>query len=83
MRIRIEEDVCEGSPSEIMERLRDQSFDADEFADLDGYMRYLQSSFRRLTDIPCELPEGGTDVRARALLEQLAEIGALEILESG
>jgi len=81
MKIRIEEDVYEGLPSEIMERLRDQSFNADEFADLDGYMRYLQGSFQRLTEMPCELPEGSTDIRARALLERLAEIDALEILE--
>lgn len=82
MKIRIEEDVYEGSPSEIMERLRDHSFDANEFSDLDGYMRHLQSQFQRLTDMPCELPEGSYDVRAKALFERLADIDAVEILES-
>jgi len=81
MKIRIEEDVYEGTPSEILERLRDQSFDADEFPDLDGYMRYMQNQFQRLTDASCELPPGNADVRAGALLERLADIDALEILE--
>jgi hypothetical protein len=43
----------------------------------------MRDSFVRLTDMPCPLPEGSLDVRARALLERLAEVDALEILEDG
>lgn len=83
MKILIDEDVFEGSPSEIMERLWDQSFDPDEFPDLDSYMRYLQGNIRRMADIPCDLSGGTRDEKALALFEKLQDIDALEILEMG
>lgn len=38
MKIRIEEEVYEGSAVEIVERLRDQAFDPLEFPDADSYI---------------------------------------------
>ena len=41
----------------------------------------MQNTIRRMTEQPCELPEGGTEERAAALIHVLQEIGALELLE--
>ncbi len=82
MKIRIDEDVYEGSPADIIDDLREQSLHKDEFPNTNSFLRYMRDSFVRLTDMPCELPEGAIDIRARAMLEQLANIDALEILES-
>ncbi len=41
----------------------------------------MQNTIRRMTEQPCELPEGGTEERAAALIRVLSEIGALELLE--
>lgn len=81
MKIRIEEEIYEGTPSEIMESLWDGSFDKNQFPDLDRYITYMCSTFERMTDIPCDIPNGTTDERAHALLLRLAEIDALEVVE--
>lgn len=41
----------------------------------------MQNTIRRMTEQPCELPEGSTEERAAALIRVLGEIGALELLE--
>ena len=41
----------------------------------------MQNTIRRMTEIPCELPETSTGERAAALIRVLSEIGALELLE--
>ena len=81
MRICIEESTYEGTPIEILAQLRAMHFDADTFDGTEGYIRYMQNTIRRMTEIPCELPEGGTEERAAALIHVLQEIGALELLE--
>lgn len=82
MRIRIDEDTYEGSPADIIDDLREQSFHKDDFPNTKSFLCHMRNNFTRLTDMPCELPEGSADIRAKAMLERLAEIDALEILES-
>lgn len=82
MKIRIEEDVYDGTPSEIVEQLWDGSFDKEQFPDLDRYITYMCGAFERMTDIPCKITNGTTDERAHALLFKLANIDALEVIES-
>ena len=48
---------------------------------LDTFIRYMQNTIRRMTEQPCELPEGSTKEHAAALIHVLGEIGALELLE--
>lgn len=81
MKICIEETIYSGSPSQILTQLRALHFDADTFAGVEGYIRYMQNTIRRMTELPCELPEGSTEKRAAALIHVLHEIGALELLE--
>jgi hypothetical protein len=83
VKIIFEEEVFEGAPSEIIDDLREKNFRRDEFPSTESFLRCMRDSFVRLTDMPCPLPEGSLDVRARALLERLAEVDALEILEDG
>ena len=81
MRICIEESTYEGTPIEILTQLRALHFDAGTFDGTEGYIRYMQNTIRRMTEQPCELPEGCTEERAAALIHVLGEIGALELLE--
>ena len=81
MRICIEESTYEGTPIEILTQLRALHFDAGTFDGTEGYIRYMQNTIRRMTEQPCELPEGSTEERAAALIRVLSEIGALELLE--
>ena len=43
LKIQIEETVYEGTATEIMGRLRDQTFDPTEFPDIESYIWFLQS----------------------------------------
>ena len=81
MRICIEESTYDGTPIEILAQLRALHFDAGTFDGTEGYIRYMQNTIRRMTEQPCELPEGSTEERAAALIRALSEIGALELLE--
>ena len=49
MKIQIEETVYEGTATEIMGRLRDQTFDPTEFPDIESYIWFLQSNVIRTT----------------------------------
>ena len=80
MRIRIENDVYEGTPMEIMEQLWEGSFDHEQFPNIEAYIRYQYRIFIRMTDIPCQY-ERDIHAQARALIAALAEIDALEVLE--
>lgn len=82
MKIHIEEDIYEGTPSEIMKRLWEGSFDEEQFPDLDRYITYMCGTFERMTDMPCKITNGTTDERARAFLLKLADIDALEVIDS-
>ena len=79
MKIRIEEEVLEGTPLQIMEQMSACSFDV--FDDMDAYIRYVQENFERMTEICCPLPEGSMEDKALAVLKALDAVQALESLE--
>ena len=81
MKIRIDERTYEGTGEEIMEQLRQQTFDPTEYTDTAHYIRQLRSNFIRATDLACDLPESGVERQARTMFTHLARAGALEILE--
>ena len=78
MKIQIEDT---GTGTEIMDQLRDRSFDPTEFPDTDTYIWFLQSNVIRTTEMDCPLPDGSTERRAQAMLKHLERIGALVLLE--
>ena len=81
MKIRIDETIYEGTGTEIMEKLRLQTFDPNEYPDTQSYIWQLRANFVRMTDRDCPLPESGTERQARAMFGHLSRAGALEILE--
>ena len=81
MKICIDERAYEGSAVEIMEQLRQQTFDPTEYPDTESYIYQLRSNFIRTTGLDCPLPDSGVAGQARALFAHLAKAGALVILE--
>lgn len=81
MKIQIEDTTYTGTGTEIMDQLRDRSFDPTEFPDTDTYIWFLQSNVIRTTEMDCPLPDGSTERRAQAMLKHLERIGALVLLE--
>ena len=81
MKIRIDERIYEGTGEEIMEELRQQTFDPTEYPDTESYIQQLRGNFIRATDLDCPLPESGVDRQARAMFAHLAKAGALTIME--
>ena len=81
LKIQIEETVYEGPAVEIMDHLRDQTFDPTEFPDIESYICFLRSNVIRTTGMDCPLPEGGTEAQAQAMFRHLDKIGGLKLLE--
>ena len=81
MKILIDERTYEGSATEIMEQLRQQTFDPSEYPDTESYIYQLRSNFMRTTDLDCPLPDSGVEGQARTMFSHLAKAGALTILE--
>ena len=82
MKIQIEDTTYTGTGTEIMDQLRDRSFDPTEFPDTDTYIWFLQTNVIRTTEMDCPLPDGSTERRAQAMLKHLERIGALVLLEA-
>ena len=82
MKSQIEDTTYTGTGTEIMDQLRDRSFDPTEFQDTDTYIWFLQSNVIRTTEMDCPLPDGSTERRAQAMLKHLERIGALVLLEA-
>ena len=83
MKIRIDERTYEGSATEIMEQLHQQTFDPTEYPDTESYIHQLRGNFVRATDLDCPLPDGDTEEQARAMFAHLAKAGALEVVDDG
>ena len=80
MKIIFENEVYEGSPSDIIDQFRRESLNAEDFPNSVSFLRFMQNNYRRFTDRECDLPNGSLDVRAKVMLEKLADVDALEII---
>ena len=83
MKVLIDGSIHEGSGAEIMEQLRQRTFDPDEYPDTESYIWQLHADFVRFTGMDCVLPENGTERMALAMIAQLAKAGALVVLDDG
>ena len=81
MKVLIDGTTYEGSGTEIMEQLRKQTFDPDEYPDTESYIWQLRANFMRSTGLDCDLPSGNTERMALTMIAQLAKAGALEVSE--
>ena len=81
MKVLIDGTSHEGTGAEIMEQLRQLTFDPDEYPDTESYIWQLRTNFIRSTGMDCILPDGDTERMALAMIAQLEKIGALEVIE--
>lgn len=81
MKICIDERTYDGSAVEIMDQLRQQTFDPTEYPDTESYIWQLRSNFIRTTELDCPLPDGSVERQAQTMFAHLAKAGALTILE--
>lgn len=81
MKVVIDGTAHEGSGTEIMEQLRRQTFDPDEYPDTESYIWQLRANFMRSTGLECDLPSGSVERMACAMIARLEKVGALEVLE--
>ena len=87
MKIRIEEEVFEGTPLQIMEQMRVFKIEPKRMQlvypklEREPNICYVKDNFERMTEICCPLPEGSLEDKALAVLKALDAIQALEILE--
>ena len=79
MKVRIEERDYTGAPVEILDRLRQET--PRNIPTVGSYIRFVQDNVQRMTGHPCTLEVGSAEIRAASLIQHLAAIGALEIME--
>ena len=85
MKIRNDEREYEGTGTEIMEQLRLETFNPNEFPDTASYIRWMRDNFVRATELDCPLPEGDSEDaverQAMTMIVRLATAGAFLILD--
>ena len=87
MKIRNDEREYEGTGTKIMEQLRLETFNPNEFPDTASYIRWMRDNFVRATELDCPLPEGDSEDaverQAMTMIVRLATAGAFLILDDG
>ena len=64
---------------EILDQLR---LEADQgIPDVAEYIRFVQDNIQRMSGQPCTLDGGSTEKRALSLIDHLAALYALEVIE--
>ena len=82
LKVQIEQTTYEGTAVEIMDRLRNETFDPTEFPDTESYLWFLRSNAIRMTGIDCPLPDADVETKAQAMLRHLERTGGLWMLEA-
>ena len=81
MKVRIKDAEYEGTCTEIVDRLRFQNDETNEYPDTESYVRYVAANFTRSTGLEIALPETGVEDMAKAMLHRLADAGAALIIK--
>ena len=79
MKIRIEDRDYTGTPVEILDQLRLEA--GQGIRDVAEYIRFVQDNIQRMSGQPCPLDGGSTEKRALSLIDHLAALYALEVME--
>ena len=79
MKIRIEDRDYMGTPVEILDQLRLEA--GQGIPDVAEYIRFVQDNIQRMSGQPCTLDGGSTEKRALSLIDHLAALYALEVIE--
>lgn len=80
MKIIIEDSSYEGNAIDIIEKMKQDNINGDEYPDTVSFLESMREMFTRMTDIPCYL-SGPVEERARDMLAALASIDAITVLE--
>lgn len=83
MKVQIDDTIYEGTALEIVDRLRRENDDRNEYPDTESYIRQLRTNFINSFKQDCVLPNTGLEDRARVLLFRLADVRSLEVLPDG
>lgn len=81
MKVIIEETTYIGSPLSVVNELRRQLFNRPDVTDAEGYVRYIQETYRRVYDRDMMLPDVDLADRIRAMFAILEDDGLAEVLE--
>ncbi|MDD3921209.1 MAG: hypothetical protein PHO41_08585 [Eubacteriales bacterium] len=81
MKIIVDEIKYEGTPEEIVGKLRELLFDRPDVTDTESYIRYIQGTYKRAFAQDMILPETKLDGRIRAMFAILEEAELAEVLE--
>lgn len=70
-----------GTCMEIVEAIKNESFDPNQFEDMDEYMEELQKRIWRLSGTGVDIKGDTTAERAESLINELTRIGYIELKE--
>lgn len=80
MKIIIEDTSYEGSALDIIEKMKQDNINGEEYPDTVSFLESMREMFTRMTDIPCHLT-GSTEERARDMLAALESIDVVTVIE--
>ena len=81
MKVIIDETTYSGSPVEIVNELRKLLFNRPDVTDAEGYIHYIQDTYKRVFEQNMALPDAGLDGRIRAMFAILEDAGLAEVIE--
>lgn len=81
MKVIIDETTYSGSPVGIVNELQKLLFNRPDVTDAEGYIRYIQSTYKRVFEQNMALPDAGLDGRIRAMFAILEDAGLAEVIE--
>ena len=81
LKVQVEQTIYEGTAAEIMDRLRNETFDPTEFPDTESYLWFLRSNAIRMTGMDCPLPDADVGDPGPDHAPPSGKIGGLRMLE--
>lgn len=81
MKIIIDGIAFSGSPTDIVDTLRELLFKKTEPLDIEEYITHIQAAFRQVFNKDMILPQTTLDNRIRAMFSILEENGLAEVIE--
>ena len=83
MKVQIDDTIYEGTALDIVDRLRRENDERNEYPSTESYIRQLRTNFINSFKQDCVLPNTGLEDQARVLLFRLADVQSFEALPDG
>lgn len=81
MKIIIDGMAFSGSPTDIVDTLRELLFEETEPPDIEGYIAHIQNAYLQVFGREMILPQAALDGRIRAMFAILEDSGLMEVVE--